>query len=43
MDKLRVGQHFRTLQGRTVDGQIVRLPDDLNGRISIILFYRGHW
>ena len=28
---------------RTVDGQTLRLPRDLSGEYSMIIFYRGGW
>lgn len=43
METLKVGQHLPKLQGRSVDGRIMRLPEELHGRYAVILFYRGHW
>lgn len=43
METLRVGERFPELQARAVDGSTVRIPDDLQGNIAVLLFYRGHW
>ena len=43
MDTLRVGERFPELQARAVDGGTLRIPDDLQGFIAVLLFYRGHW
>jgi peroxiredoxin len=43
METLRVGERFPELQARAVDGSTVRIPDDLEGSIAVLLFYRGHW
>jgi len=43
MEILRIGDRFPELQGRAVDGSALRLPDDLQDGIAVLLFYRGHW
>jgi peroxiredoxin len=43
MQTLRIGERFPDLQGRAVDGTTLRIPDELRGRIAVLLFYRGHW
>jgi peroxiredoxin len=43
METLRVGERFPELQGRAVDGSTLRIPDDLQGIIAVLIFYRGHW
>lgn len=42
-EKLGIGAFFPTLQLTTVDGRDVTIPEQLEGRYSVILFYRGHW
>jgi peroxiredoxin len=43
METLRIGEHFATLQARAADGGTVRIPDELHDRVTVLLFYRGHW
>jgi peroxiredoxin len=42
-DKLGIGALFPTFPLTLVDGSTVTLPDHLDGRYRVILFYRGHW
>ena len=42
METLRIGERFPELQARAVDGSTVRIPDDLEGVITALIFYRGH-
>ena len=43
MDKLTPGDRFPEIAADAVDGSTFRIPDDLNGVVSVLLFYRGHW
>jgi hypothetical protein len=43
METLRVGERFPELQGRAVDGSTLRIPEELQGSIAVLIFYRGHW
>jgi peroxiredoxin len=43
METLRVGNRFPQLQARAVDGTTLRMPDDLEDNIAVLIFYRGHW
>jgi peroxiredoxin len=43
METLRVGNRFPQLQARAVDGSTLRIPEDLQGSIPVLIFYRGHW
>jgi peroxiredoxin len=40
---LRPGDRFPALTVTVPGGRALRLPDDLAGRFSVILFYRGSW
>ena len=42
-EKLGIGATFPTLPLTLLDGRSITLPTDLEGRYSVILFYRGHW
>jgi len=42
-DKLNSGDSFPTLTLDLVDGTKLTLPDDVDARYKVILFYRGHW
>ena len=42
-DKLNTGDIFPTLTLDLVDGTRLALPDCLDARYKVILFYRGHW
>lgn len=41
--KLDTGDVFPTLTLQLVDGQSLSVPDDLDAKYKVILFYRGHW
>jgi hypothetical protein len=42
-EKLGIGATFPKLVLNLVDGGTLNLPDDLDSKYRIILFYRGHW
>lgn len=42
-DKLNTGDTFPRLSLNLADGGTLALPDDLEARYNVILFYRGHW
>ena len=42
-EKLGIGGAFPTLQLDLVGGGTLSLPDGLDARYKVILFYRGHW
>ena len=42
-DKLGIGSTFPNLTVDLVGGGQISLPDDLDARYRVILFYRGHW
>ncbi len=42
-EKLGIGAAFPKLSIDLVDGGTMHLPDDLNAKYRVILFYRGHW
>jgi peroxiredoxin len=41
--KLNTGDGFPQLTLDLVDGGKLSLPDGLDARYKVILFYRGHW
>ena len=41
--KLETGDQFPQLKLNIEDGSTVTLPDDIDTRQAIVLFYRGHW
>lgn len=41
--KLNSGEHFPSLSLKLVDGSTLEVPDGLDARYKVILFYRGHW
>jgi hypothetical protein len=41
--KLGTGDPFPRLTFQLVDGRSVALPEGVDGRYKIVLFYRGHW
>ncbi len=41
--KLGIGDTFPKLTVDLVDGGTLDLPDGLDGKYRVILFYRGHW
>jgi len=42
-EKLGIGATFPELSIDLVDGRTMRLPDGLDTKYRVILFYRGHW
>ena len=42
-EKLGIGATFPELSIELVDGGTMRLPDGLDTKYRVILFYRGHW
>ncbi len=42
-EKLNTGDRFPNLTLDLVDGTQLDLPDGLDARYKVILFYRGHW
>jgi peroxiredoxin len=41
--QLNTGDSFPEYQVRTVDGRTLRIPQDLSGEYSVLIFYRGGW
>lgn len=41
--KLNAGDLFPSMTLGLVEGSTLRLPDGLDARYKVILFYRGHW
>lgn len=41
--KLNSADRFPSLTLKRVDGGTLELPDGLDARYKVILFYRGHW
>ena len=42
-EKLGIGSAFPNLTIDLVGGGTLSLPDDLDAKYRVILFYRGHW
>ncbi len=42
-EKLDTGATFPKLTLNLVDGSTMVVPDDLEARYKVVLFYRGHW
>jgi hypothetical protein len=42
-EKLDAGDVFPSLMLTLADGQSLTVPDDLDAKYKVILFYRGHW
>ena len=42
-EKLDTGAVFPKLTLNLVDGGTINVPDNLDARYKVILFYRGHW
>jgi hypothetical protein len=42
-EKLGIGAAFPSLTLDLVDGRSLTVPDDLDARYKVVLFYRGHW
>jgi peroxiredoxin len=41
--QLNTGDLFPEYVVQTVDGRTLRLPQDLSGEYSVLIFYRGGW
>jgi peroxiredoxin len=41
--KLNTGDVFPRLTLRLTDGGTLELPDGVDAKYKVILFYRGHW
>jgi hypothetical protein len=41
--QLNLGDLFPDYQVSTTDGRTLRLPQDLSGEYSVLIFYRGSW
>jgi peroxiredoxin len=41
--QLNFGDPFPEYQAQTADGPTLRLPQDLTGEYSVLIFYRGSW
>lgn len=42
-DKLNTGDAFPQMTLNRVDGGTLALPDGIDAKYKVILFYRGHW
>lgn len=42
-DKLNTGDTFPKVSLSLTDGATLTVPNDLDARYKVILFYRGHW
>jgi hypothetical protein len=42
-NKLGIGDAFPKVTITLVGGGTLELPDGLDGKFKVILFYRGHW
>ncbi len=42
-EKLGIGDTFPKMTLNLVDGSKLELPDGMNSKYRIMLFYRGHW
>ena len=40
---LQQGDKFPSLTLKLVNGETLRLPDEMPARYLALLFYRGHW
>jgi len=41
--KLQQGDRFPPLKLKLVNGETIRIPDEIPTRYAALLFYRGHW
>lgn len=41
--QLNVGHIFPEYSASTVAGKTLKIPEDLTGEYSVLLFYRGGW
>ena len=42
-DKLGIGAVFPHMKINVVDGGAIELPQGVNAKYRVVLFYRGHW
>ena len=42
-EKLGIGDEMPSVKINVTDGSTLNLPDGLDARYKVILFYRGHW
>lgn len=42
-EKLGIGDTFPSLTLDLVDGGTLAIPEDMESKYKVILFYRGHW
>ncbi len=42
-EKLDAGQEFPSLTLDIVGGGSLNVPEDMDGKYKVIMFYRGHW
>ncbi len=42
-DKLGIGAIFPEMKIDLVDGGSIDLPQGINAKYRVVLFYRGHW
>jgi len=41
--KLGIGDAFPSMSLNLVDGSTLALPDGIDAKYRVVLFYRGHW
>lgn len=41
--RLANGDRFPSIVASLLDGGEIKIPEDLEGRWSVLLFFRGHW
>jgi hypothetical protein len=41
--KLGTGETFPRMSLKLVDGSTLELPEGIDAKYKIVLFYRGHW
>jgi peroxiredoxin len=42
-EKLQQGDRFPRLTLNLINGDTLRVPEDINSRYLVLLFYRGYW
>lgn len=42
-DKLNTGDPFPKMSLQLIDGSTLSIPDGIDAKYRILLFYRGHW
>jgi len=42
-EKLNIGASFPRMTVSLTDGNTLVLPEGLNSKYAVVLFYRGHW